>query len=144
VPLVGTIPAHADETQARNWIHRQLRRWDEGAGFSFAIAEAATGRAVGAAGLWLAQLSNGRASAAYSVAPGERGHGYAADALTALTDFAWTLPRLHRVELHIEPWNIGSIRTAQRSGHAREGLMRGHQEIGDRRRDMLLNAALRA
>lgn len=143
VPLIGTLPAHATETQAREWIRRNLGRWDEGAGFSFAIAEAATGRAVGGAGLWLADLAEGRARAGYSVAPVERGHGYAADALTALTAFAWTLPGLHRVELHIEPWNTRSIRTAERAGYTREGLMRSHQEIGGRRRDMLLYAAIR-
>jgi len=143
VPFIGTLPAHADEGQARDWIHRQLGRWDEGAGYSFAVSEATAGRAVGGAGLWVAELSKGRATAGYSVAPSERGHGYAADALTALTAFAWTLPGLYRVELHIEPWNIGSVRTAERAGYTREGLMRSHQEIGDRRRDMLLYAAIR-
>jgi len=88
VPFIGTLPAHADEGQARDWIHRQLDRWDEGAGYSFAVSEATTGRAVGGAGLWVAELSKGRATAGYSVPPSERGHGYAADALTALTAFA--------------------------------------------------------
>ncbi len=60
-----------------------------------------------------------------------------------MTAFAWTLPGLYRVELHIEPWNIGSVRTAERAGYTREGLMRSHREIGERRRDMLLYAAIR-
>lgn len=144
MPLIGTIPAGADEAQARDWIRRQHRRWDEGAGFSFAIATATAGQAVGAAGLWLAQLPAGRATAGYSIAPNERGCSHATHALTAMTDFAWTLTGLHRVELHIEPWNIGSIRTAERAGYEREGLMRSHQTIGGQRRDMLLYAAVRA
>ncbi len=48
VPLIGTLPAHADEEQARDWIHRQLDRWDEGAGYSFAVAEATTGERLAA------------------------------------------------------------------------------------------------
>ncbi|WP_228386406.1 GNAT family N-acetyltransferase [Ornithinicoccus halotolerans] len=28
--------------------------------------------------------------------------------MSALTDFAWTLPDLHRVEVYIEPWNVAS------------------------------------
>ena len=143
VPLIGTLPAFADREQAGVWIQRQLHRWNEGVGFSFAIAEAATGRAVGAAGLWLADLAYGRGRAGYAVAPAHRGRGFAVDALTALTRFAWTLPGLHRVELHIEPWNVGSLRTAQRAAYAHEGLMRSHQEIGGRRRDMVLHAAVR-
>ena len=67
----------------------------------------------------------------------------AAAALTALTSFAWTIPDLHRIELYIEPWNAGSVKTAERAGFEREGLLRSHQEIGGRRRDMLLYATIR-
>ncbi len=143
VPLIGSLPAQATEPQARDWIQRNLGRWSEGSGFSFAIAEVTTDRAVGSAGLWLAELPHGRATAGYSVAPRHRGHGYAADALTALTAFAWTLPALHRVELYIEQENIPSIRTAERAGYVFEGRLCSHQEIGGRRRDMLLHAAIR-
>ncbi len=143
VPLIGSLPAHATETQATDWIQRNLGRWSEGTGFSFAIAEVVTSRAVGSAGLWLAELGQGRATAGYSVAPRHRGHGYAADALSALTVFGWTLPALHRVELYIEPGNMASIRTADRAGYVYEGRLRSYQEIGGQRRDMLLHAAIR-
>jgi [ribosomal protein S5]-alanine N-acetyltransferase len=62
----------------------------------------------------------------------------------ALTAFAWTIPALHRIELYIEPWNTGSVGTAERAGFEREGLLRSHQVIGGRRRDMLLYAVIRA
>lgn len=143
VPLISALPPHATPRQALDYIDRQRRRLAEGTGFSFAIAEAGTGRAVGQIGLWLASLRRGRATAGYCVAPGARGAGLAAAALTALAEFAWTIPGLHRVELYIEPWNTGSVRTAERAGFTREGLLRSHQEIGGRRRDMLLYAAIR-
>ncbi len=143
VPLIGTLPPNASAQQAQGYIDRQLGRLPEGAGFSFAIAEAATGRGVGGIGLWLAGLDQGRATAGYSVTPSARGRGLAAAALTALTSFAWTIPALHRVELYIEPWNAGSVKTAERAGFEREGLLRSHQEIAGRRRDMLLYAAIR-
>jgi ribosomal-protein-alanine N-acetyltransferase len=60
-----------------------------------------------------------------------------------LIDFAWTLPDLHRVELYIEEWNIGSLRVAAGAGFTHEGVLRSHQEIGGTRRDMLLFAAVR-
>ena len=144
IPRIGTLPAQATDAEARDWIARQHQRWTEGTGFSFAIAEVSSGRAVGGAGLWLRELAHGRASAGYSVAPSCRGRGYAAAALTALTGFAWTLPGLHRVELYIEPWNTASIRTADAAGYEREGLLRSYLEIGGERRDMLLFAAIRA
>jgi [ribosomal protein S5]-alanine N-acetyltransferase len=144
VPLIGSLPAHATEEEARAYIARNRGRWAEGHGFSFAVADAATGRAVGGTGLWLAAgLPHGRAEIGYAIAPGARGHGHAADALAAVTGFAWTIPPLHRLELHIEQWNVASIRTAERAGYRREGLLRSYQEIGGRRRDMLLHAAVR-
>jgi ribosomal-protein-alanine N-acetyltransferase len=143
IPLIGTLPANASEQEAQDWVDRQRGRLAEGLGFSFAVAEADTDRAVGAIGLWLAGLRQGRATVGYSIIPSARGRGLAAAALIAVTEFAWTIPALHRIELHIEPWNEGSIRTAERAGYEREGLMRSHQEIGDRRRDMLLYATVR-
>jgi [ribosomal protein S5]-alanine N-acetyltransferase len=143
VPLVGSLPAQASQQEAHDWVDRQLGRLAEGAGFSFAIAEAGTDRAIGAIGLWLAPLAQGRATAGYSVIPSARGRGIAAAALIALTSFAWSIPALHRIELYIEPWNVGSIKTAERAGYEREGLLRSHQQIGGRRRDMLLCAIIR-
>ncbi len=143
VPLIGTLPPNASTQEAQAYIDRQRGRLAEGIGFSFAIAEAGTGRGVGGIGLWLAGLDQGRATAGYSVMPSARGRGVAAAALTALTSFAWTIQELHRIELYIEPWNAGSVKTAERAGFEREGLLRSHQEIGGRRRDMLLYAAIR-
>ncbi|WP_202923032.1 GNAT family N-acetyltransferase [Nesterenkonia haasae] len=143
VPLIGSLPADASEAEARDWVHRQQLRHRDGAGFSFTIEAAATGTGVGHCGLWLRDLSAGRAAAGYSVLPSQRGQGFAADALAALTMFGWSIAELHRVELYIEPWNVGSIRTAERAGYLREGLLRSHQEIGGVRQDMLLYGAVR-
>lgn len=143
IPLIGTLPPNASQQEARDYIDRQIGRLAEGTGFSFAIAEAGTGRTVGGIGLWLQQLARGRATAGYSVTPSARGRGLASAALTALTSFGWTIPALHRIELYIEPWNAGSVKTAEHAGYQREGLLRSHQEIGGQRRDMLLYAAIR-
>ncbi len=141
--LTGSLAAGATIEQAREWMARQEERRATGAGYSFCIADAGDGRALGQVGLWLADREQGRGTAGYGVAPAERGRGVAGSALAALTAFAWTLPELHRVELYIEPWNVASVRTAERAGYEREGLLRSRQVIGGRRVDMLLYAALR-
>ena len=107
------------------------------------LLESDTNRAVGQVGLWLTELAHGRARAGYFVAPSARGRGIAAAAMTALTRFAWTIPALDRIELYIEPWNLASIRTAERAGYHHEGLLTRHQEIGGEQRDMLLYTATR-
>lgn len=145
IPLIGSLPATPTESEARAWIHRQQGRLAEGRGYSFVIviADVGSDRAVGAIGLWLTDLPAGRATAGYSVAPADRGRGLGGEALCALTEFAWTIPALHRVELYVEPWNLGSLAVARRAGYQREGVLRSHQEIGGTRRDMVLCAAVR-
>ncbi len=143
VTLFGGLPLNATPDQARAWVEENRSRWGTGKGFSFAIADAATGQGVGQIGFWLDELRYGRASAGYGVAPSARGRGLAADALVAVTAFAWTIPDLHRMQLFIEPWNAASVRTAERAGYEREGLLRGYMEIGGRRCDMLVFSALR-
>jgi [ribosomal protein S5]-alanine N-acetyltransferase len=144
VPLVSTLPPSATEEQASEWVDRNRERWETGKGFSFAVADAGNGTGLGQIGLWLDELHHGRASAGYFIAPSARGRGLAAQALIALTTFAWTIPGLHRMQLFIEPWNTASLRTAERAGYQQEGLLRGYMAIGGRRRDMLVFAALRS
>lgn len=143
IPLIGSVPSHPDAREALAWIHRQRGRLAEGKGLSFAIADAQTDVALGAIGLWLQDLSSGRATMGYAVSPAHRGIGVAKNALIALTDFAWTIADLHRIELYIEPWNLASGHVAESAGFLKEGLLRSHQLIGDSRRDMLLYAATR-
>jgi [ribosomal protein S5]-alanine N-acetyltransferase len=143
LPKIGSLPGIASYEQGLAYIERQLSRLTAGVGFSFCAADRDTDEALGTAGLWLASIAAGRATAGYSVAPRNRGRRIAGQALTALTQFAWSLPELHRVELYIEPWNVASVRTAEHAGYEREGLLRSHQEIGGKRVDVLLYAAIR-
>lgn len=143
VPTTGTLPLNATPDQAQHWIHRQQTRPMDGAGFSFAVVDTTDGRCAGFAGLWVRELPAGRAQIGYGIAPPFRGRHLAADALRAVTAFAWTIPELHRTELYIEPWNTASLKTAERAGYLREGLLRSHQEIAGQRRNMLLYSTVR-
>lgn len=143
VPVIGTLPAHADEPESLAYIARQRGRLAEGAGYSFAVADARTDTALGTIGLWLRSREAGRATIGYSVAPRARGRHVARDALLAVSALAWTLPELHRLEVYVEPWNAASLRTAEAAGFTREGLLRSHVSLGGRRRDMVLLARLR-
>ncbi|MGR7025881.1 GNAT family N-acetyltransferase [Geodermatophilus sp. URMC 62] len=131
VAAVSTLPEGADEPAARAWIARQHRRWAEGAGFSFAVAEGATDRAVGQVGLWLDRWAEGVGTVGYLVAPCARRRGVATRALRAVTAFAATLPGLDRLELFVEPGNTASLRTAQRAGYRRVDVVPHPRRAGD-------------
>ena len=148
VPLIGTLDACCDEAGALAYIDRQHSRHREGTGYSFAIAENESGRALGMIGLWLRDRTRGRArgraQAGYAVVPSMRGRSVGTDALRALIPFAWGFPELHRLELHIEPSNAASFAVAERAGFSHEGVLRSYQEIGGRRRDLASYALVRA
>lgn len=138
VPQTGSLPFTASNEEAVAWIERQRGRHSEGAGFSFTIASAVDGQAVGHCGLWLKDVGNGSATAGFAIVPSQRGHGYAAHALQALTGFGWTLPELMRIVLHIEPWNIASQRTAERAGYVRQEVTADHRIFNGETREMLV------
>jgi RimJ/RimL family protein N-acetyltransferase len=142
IPLITTVPAAFTETEGRRFIERQWDRARRGSGYSFAITDAANGRAVGQIGLWLDDIGAGRASIGYWVVPSARGRGAAGHALRTLTFWALGVLRIPRLELYVEPWNEASIRTAERAGFRREGLLRSWQEVGPERKDMLMYSML--
>ena len=143
LPQIGTLPPNASAQEARAYIDRQRGRLAEGKGFSFAIAEADSGRGVGQIGLWLADLDQGRATAGllrHASRPRPRpggGRAEGADLIRLDHPGVASHRALHRAV------ERGSVKTAERAGFDREGLLRSHQEIGGRRRDMLLYAMIR-
>lgn len=142
IPLITTVPAVFTEDEGRQFIERQWDRAGRGTGYSFAIADGATGHAVGQIGLWLKDLSDGRASIGYWVIRSARGRQAAGTALQALAQWAFHDLQIPRLHLYVEPWNTASIMTAERAGFVREALMRSWQEVGGTRRDMYMYARL--
>jgi [ribosomal protein S5]-alanine N-acetyltransferase len=142
IPLATTVPTSGTLPDALAFIARQHDRLASGAGVSFAVADAASGVAVGQVGLWLRDLAEGRVSVGYWIAAEFRRRGYAFAALDTISRWGLSLDGVFRVELHVEPWNEGSWRAAERVGYMREGLMRSWRFIGDERRDLYLYSLL--
>jgi RimJ/RimL family protein N-acetyltransferase len=142
IPLITTVPASGDLDDARAYLGRQHERLVSGQGYSFAITEAATGDAVGQIGLWLKNISEGRASTGYWVSSQFRRRGYVIAALAAISRWGLSVENIHRIELYVEPWNEGSWRAAEQVGYRREGLLRIWQQVGSERRDMYMYSLL--
>ena len=136
------MPAVFSEAAGRRFIERQWSRARQGTGYSFAIADAATDRAVGQAGLWLHDIGDGRASVGYWVGRAARGRRAAACSVTAISRWAFTDLRnptaraLRRaVERGVDPDRGGGR-------FSREGLLRSWQPVGGQRRDMFMYSLL--
>ncbi|WP_241844692.1 GNAT family N-acetyltransferase [Kitasatospora sp. CB01950] len=136
IPLITTVPAPYSDAEADAFVRRQWMRTEIGTGYPFVI-EAPDGRAVGNVGLWVGELPlRGFATAGYWVAAGARGRGVALAGLNAVTAWALGELALPRVELFVEPWNAGSLRTAEKAGYRRETLVPAYQEVAGEPRDM--------
>ncbi|MER8041931.1 GNAT family protein [Streptomyces sp. NPDC094032] len=138
IPLISTVPPVWSEAEGEAFLRRQWARAQSGAGYPFVITRTSDARPLGTIGLWLHDLPEGRANIGYWLSPTARGNGTATRALTTLTTWALTTLHVPRLQLLVEPWNTASARTAEHAGFVREGVLRGWQEIGGVRRDMVM------
>lgn len=136
-----TVPASGSAADAAEFVARQGRRLEEGAGYSFAVA-AADGTVAGQVGVWVRELDAGRVELGYWTLPSRRGQGVATAAVGAASEWALSVLGAARLQAYVEPWNTGSVRTLQRCGYEREGLLRSWREVAGERRDFLLFSRL--
>ncbi|MEV6212524.1 GNAT family N-acetyltransferase [Kitasatospora sp. NPDC051914] len=142
IPLITTVPTQYSEAEGVAFIERQWGRAATGAGYPFVIV-GEDGKPVGAVGLWLRSIGEGRASLGYWVVESGRGRRAAEAGLSAVVRWAVAALGIPRLELYVEPWNAASLKTAERVGFRREGLLRSWQPVGDERRDMFMYSFLR-
>jgi RimJ/RimL family protein N-acetyltransferase len=113
--------------------------WEQGGGV-FAVIEAATGEPAGSIGAH--GMSDGTAHVGYWTAPAARGRGLTSDALRTLTGWFLGEGGAARVELVVEPANVGSVRVAEAAGFTREGVLRERLVLRGRRADVAMYSML--
>ncbi|MFO7253320.1 MAG: GNAT family protein [Actinomycetes bacterium] len=120
--------------------HRAAAAWERG-GAAFTVAEAGTGRPLGAVALTPPD-ARGTAGLGYLIAPRERRRGLAVAAVRALT--AWAFRHgLARAEIRCDVENLAAQRVALAAGFAREGTLRAAlPRPGGDRADAVLFARL--
>jgi RimJ/RimL family protein N-acetyltransferase len=118
------IPSDPDLAFLTRWLTRYERAWEDGSAAGFAVRDAASGEAVGFAGVVQLELDKQEGEIGYVVAPHARGRGVAGRALALLTRWGFESLGLQRIELRIDPANEVSARLAERAGYRREGTLR--------------------
>ena len=113
--------------------------WADG-GALFAVEPVDDGPLAGSIGMFAPR--DGFAEAGYWTAAGSRGRGFTAEALGVLTEWAFRDIGLHRMELHVDPANVGSRAVAERAGYRVEGLIRQRFLHRGRPADVVLYARL--
>ena len=125
---IGALPHPYTQEVARSWVCDQApRERAEGRGMPTVVEVG--GELVGTCGVMLVPNRLGP-EIGYWIAPGARGHGYAAEAAHALAEWALRLgaPRVH---LYADVGNAASRATARRAGFLQEGVVRSCLEYRD-------------
>ena len=116
-PMVGLAQAEALVDETGN-------HFLAGTGLRWAVCRPDDGRVIGTASLFHFDFQNSRAEIGYALGRGSWGQGFMNEALVAVIGFAFGEMDLRRLEADADPRNAASIRTLERLGFVREGLLR--------------------
>jgi RimJ/RimL family protein N-acetyltransferase len=135
-----TNPFEAE--QARSFIDDAMTHLSTGKSVALAIADESTDQAVGSVTLhvWGPRHWN----LGYWVAPDQRGHGLATEAVTKLSRWAFAAnPNLARLSLYTMPGNEPSQKVAENAGFRREGLLRRWGDVNGEQLDWIMFSLIR-
>lgn len=79
----------------------------------------------------------------YALQPSERGKGYATEAIQILVDYLFLYKDIPRITICTDARNIATIKTAQRVGFKKEGVIRKGGFVGGEYVDWCLLGMLR-
>lgn len=140
---VGTsVPVPYSEAAGDAWLARQHAQREQRTGISLAIADAATGRAIGYVGVSGLVWRHRRGSLGYWMTGARRGRGLASAAVALLVPWAFEVLGLVRVEAVVEVTNHASQRVLERNGFRPEGVLRSYYEMHGRFMDMVMFSRL--
>lgn len=90
----------------------------------FSVVELEGGALIGAATLWGIDSHNRSAHIGLGLLPSTRGRGYGTDAVAALCYYGFVLRGLQRLQAETLSDNTAMLRSAERNGFVREGVLR--------------------
>lgn len=79
---------------------------------------------IGTTGLWRIINDHHRAEIGYALHPDHWNKGINTEAMKAVIDYGFNTIKLHTIEANLDPNNIGSKRTLEKSGFVQEGYLK--------------------
>jgi RimJ/RimL family protein N-acetyltransferase len=112
--------------------------------FQWGISLRDSDEVIGTCTLSSLQNAHRRCEIGYALGRRHWGRGYVAEALPAVLRFAFGTLDLHRIEADVDPRNERSLRSLERLGFVREGLLRERYHVGGEVQDAVLLGLLRS
>jgi ribosomal-protein-serine acetyltransferase len=134
--------AGQDREDTAGFIRRAGEQIENATGLQMAIVP--KGEIVGILGAEPIRWEHGSTSIGYWLAEAELGRGTMTEAVRILTDHAFRVWDLHRVEIHAATGNRRSRAIPERLGFVEEGVLRGAERVGKRHLDLVVYSTLAA
>jgi [ribosomal protein S5]-alanine N-acetyltransferase len=132
------------KTEAEQLVREIHELFPAGSLYEWGVALRETNEVIGTATLAYIDRDNGRAEIGYAIARPHWRRGYASEAIRVLLRYAFGEMNLRRIEADVDPRNEASIRTLERIGFKREGLLRERWNVGGEVQDALFLGLLRS
>lgn len=117
-------PALTEGQQAVGYLARIHEGFRARTLFQWGIERKEDARIIGTTTLFSLDSGNARAEIGYILGSVYWGRGYMQEALIALVQFAFDGLKLRRIEADVDPRNAASVKSLDRLGFKREGLLR--------------------
>lgn len=91
---------------------------------AFSVVELEGGSLVGTATLWGIDTHHRSAHIGLGLRPSARGKGYGTDVVAVLCHYGFVVRGLHRLQIETLADNVAMLRSAERNGFVREGILR--------------------
>jgi RimJ/RimL family protein N-acetyltransferase len=135
-------PPLADDAAARLLLADIVRGFETRTLLQWGVELRETATVIGTCTLHAMSSEHRRAEVGFALASAHWKHGYIAEALEALLDYAFDDLALHRIEADVDPRNDSSIRALERLGFQREGYLRERYHLGGEVQDALFYGLL--
>ena len=136
------VPSNRDAGFGLSWASRYVEGWSDGSRAGFTIRSTTDDVFLGFVALVRIEKEERQAEAGYVLTEAARGRGAATAALRLVSEWAFRVAGMERLELHIDPTNESSIRVAERCGYMREGVLRSLYFKEGRRSDTAVYSRL--
>ncbi|MFG3037838.1 GNAT family N-acetyltransferase [Streptomyces sp. NPDC048330] len=90
----------------------------------FSVVELEGGKLIGTATLWGIDNHSRAAHIGLGLLPAARGKGYGTDVVAVLCHYGFVVRGMHRLQIETLADNVGMLRSAERNGFVREGVLR--------------------
>jgi len=127
-----------DLAEARATLERAKRFFPERTALRWSIARLEDDEMLGHVSLFSFSEQNRRAEIGYGQLREHWGQGFMHEALSAVVEYAFGSLGLIRIEADVDPRNSASLRSLERLGFAREGLLRERWQVGEEISDSVL------